>query len=226
MNLNKPLPPNAPGSNVQTPWPRDPGINPVEYLSGICAWPGLPSTALLKPCVTPADGKAMRGFLDRQAAAVKVRDENDIPSVLDAAAKLGRENNPHSTCEAEGLRRKASTLSIDDYHAGCAEVVAVNRESRAWAADWCERAAEKLWRVFDAEAEQVEARIIRLGGTMVTTRIVEGYSRDFWAPHTDVLLCGLFHSIWALAFYFPAEYREPKYFPGSPLGLFSDLTTD
>jgi len=226
MNNFTPLPSNPAESLLQTPWPRDPSFNPVSFLDGLGAWPGFPSVEMMKPAVSVADKKAMLGFITRHNAAKASQEANDAPGVLEEINKLSRENNYHALVEAERLRRFVGTLDLDGYHAATNEITAVDKESRQWAADWCERAAIKLWASFEEEAKQVEDRIVRLGGRMVETRMVDGYSVDFWTPHSDPLLAGMYYAVWSLAFYFPANFRNPQYYTGGPLSLFGDLTRD
>jgi hypothetical protein len=225
MNNPSTLPPNPAESDVQTPWPKTGDVHPATFLR-VSEHCGFPFAPLMREKLTTADKKAMQKFLGRQAAATLMRDQNDIPGVLEQAAKIGRENNPHAICEAEGLRRKAATLSIDAYHAALAEITAIDRESRAFASAWCEKTAALLWPEFDREAAAAEARLQRFDIPLSVSGIREGYAFEDWTLHQEPLLRNWYGGIWQLAFCMPQEFLTPKFYCGTPLGLFADMVSE
>jgi hypothetical protein len=180
----------------------------------------------MKSALKPADKKALKTFLDRQAAAAKMYAENDVASIRHEALKLSREGTDAAAVEAEALYRKAGTMDLEALSAATTELRLVDQESRVYGADLCERLAALLWPQFDAEALAAEERLQRFGSPIVAEGIREGFHYQDWVLHGDVFLRDLYYGLWALTNYFPAEFRSPQYYCGTPLGLFADLVSE
>jgi len=214
--------PTEPDSQCVTPWPRTPSFHPSWLLSGLALWAALPSRKYLAPHFDKADLKTIGDILKRNDEATAIKNANHIGVAGGQLSEALRDGN---ALGAEKARRALAEMDISSYEKALADLLLIEREAGNFAADWCEKLAEKRWPEFEAIALQAEARLIQYGHPLSEKNVIDGCEIETFQTHSDVCLKGVYVELWHMACGWPAEFRRPRLSPlGTALGWLRDVT--
>jgi hypothetical protein len=211
---------------LQTPFYLDPEIDPRSYLKGLGHWPGLP-TVECRPHLKAEDKKRIKKLIADLNAAVKVEQQNDIPSVRAQAQKHFQSNNESELLLGEELNRASLKMDLQAFIAAKGTQVILRQEAAQMAAELALQMSEALFPEFIADAHSVEARLVR-GGIPLSVKVYNNGQQpvEEWQLHQDFILSAAFSGIWFLRFYWPVEFIEQKYSPDSGLGWLAELVKE
>jgi|GEM_PF-4117009 len=216
--------PIEPDSQCVTPWPRRADYHPTYFLSGLANWPGFPAKKYLDAHLDKKDRAVIAAILTRHKNATASKAENDIATAGGQLTEATRDNN---SVAAERHRRELSAMDIPSYEKALTDLLLIEREAGNFAADLCERLAEKRWPEFEGLALEAEERLVKYGEQLSEMKMVEGNAITTYELHRDVVLKSVFVEIWHLQNGWPVEFRSPKLSPvGAGFGWLRDLVSE
>lgn len=184
----------------------------------------MPSRKYLVEHIDKRDMAQIRAILNRHQNATTAKTENDIATVGGLLAEASRDNNVVS---AERHRRELSAMNIPSYEKALADLILIESEAGTFAADLCEKLAEKRWPEFEILALEAEARLIQYGERISEKNNVDGYEIETFELHRDLVLKNLYVELWHMANGWPPEFRSPKRSPvGAGFGWLGSLVSE
>ena len=184
----------------------------------------MPSRKYLAPHFLPSDLKTIGDILKRNDQATAIKNANHIGEAGGQLAEALRDGN---AVQAEKARRALAEMDLPAYEKALADLLLIEREAGHFAADFCERLAEKRWPEFEVIALQAEARLVQYGQPLSEKNMIDGFEIESFELHSDVVLKALFAEIWHLQNGWPVEFRRPRLSPlGTALGWLSSIMED